>query len=229
MLRDLSLEVAQGQSLAVVGPSGCGKSTLLNIMGTLDRPTFGQVLLEDRDLSTLNDGQLAAVRNQQIGWVFQLHHLLPQLTVLENVLVPTLAGNHKHDTGTSAPDRASELLKRVGLADRLNHRPGQLSGGERQRVGRGAGVNQSAAPAPGRRTGPGLWIATLPRHWPTCLAELNHDQGVALVVVDPLDSPWLSAWAGYWNYAMDAWRAKGLGPSFRTPTPRARALDPTPH
>jgi ABC-type lipoprotein export system ATPase subunit len=131
VLRDVMLRLAPGESVAITGPSGSGKSTLLNIIGTLDRPTAGRVLLEGRDLSQLSDRDLAAVRNRQIGFVFQLHHLLPQLTALENVLVPTVVAGGPRD---EAEARARRLLERVGLAQRLLYRPGQLSGGERQRV-----------------------------------------------------------------------------------------------
>jgi lipoprotein-releasing system ATP-binding protein len=134
VLRGVHLTVNAGEALAIVGPSGSGKSTLLNIIGTLDRPTGGTVSLDGRDLSTLDEGALAAVRSSEIGFVFQLHHLLPpQCTVLENVLVPTLAGGPSQRRET-AEARAQRLLSRVGLEHRLGHRPGQLSGGERQRV-----------------------------------------------------------------------------------------------
>ncbi len=116
-----------------MGPSGSGKSTLLNIIGTLDRPTRGQVLLEGQDLALLDESALAAVRNRRIGFIFQAHHLLPQCTVLENVLVPTLVCADA-PLRQSAPERARRLLERVGLGPRANHRPGQLSGGERQRA-----------------------------------------------------------------------------------------------
>src|SRR5262249_54855768 len=125
------------ESIAIVGPSGSGKSTLLNIIGALDRPDSGRVVLAGRDLSTLSEPELAAVRSREMGFIFQLHHLLPQCTVLENVLIPTLAiaGRPGAEPRAEAPeDRARRLLKRVGLIDRLSHRPGQLSGGERQRV-----------------------------------------------------------------------------------------------
>lgn len=133
VLKDVTLQVPEGESVAVVGPSGSGKSTLLNIIGTLDRPTAGSVLLENRDLSQLDNSELAKIRNRQIGFVFQLHHLLPQCTVLENVLVPTLVDANRSSRKDSE-ERARQLLERVGLRDRLSHRPGQISGGERQRV-----------------------------------------------------------------------------------------------
>jgi ABC-type lipoprotein export system ATPase subunit len=132
ILRDVSLTLAAGESLAVVGPSGCGKSTLLNLMGTLDRPTSGRVLLDGEDIAALDDDALAAVRCSRIGFVFQLHHLLPQCSALENVLVPTLAGP-KRD-GEADALRAVNLLERMDLGTRMDYRPGQLSGGERQRV-----------------------------------------------------------------------------------------------
>ena len=117
----------------IVGPSGCGKSTLLNIIGALDRPTSGRVLFDGQDLAALDDNELAKIRNKQIGFVFQMHHLLPQCTVLENVLVPTLAGKDR-SAMEQARERATNLLQRVGLKEFLLHRPGQLSGGQRQRV-----------------------------------------------------------------------------------------------
>jgi len=131
VLRGVSLEVARGESVAVVGPSGCGKSTLLNLIGTLDQPTDGSINFDDCDPGGLSDIELAALRNREMGFIFQSHHLLPQCTVMENVLVPTLAHGH---TTADDEERADRLLARVGLGDRLAHRPGQLSGGERQRV-----------------------------------------------------------------------------------------------
>jgi lipoprotein-releasing system ATP-binding protein len=133
VLDDINLSVGRGESVSVVGPSGSGKSTLLNLIGALDRPDGGKVLFGGRDLSDLDDAELAGIRNREIGFVFQLHHLLPQCTVLENVLIPTLVGGSKGDR-KQAENRASELFGRVGLADRIDHRPGELSGGQRQRV-----------------------------------------------------------------------------------------------
>jgi lipoprotein-releasing system ATP-binding protein len=133
VLRDVSLDLRPGESVAIVGPSGCGKSTLLNIIGSLDRPTAGKVLLDGQDLASLGEAELAAVRNRKIGFVFQMHHLLSQCTVLENVLIPTLAlpGGKP---GKEIQERAIEFLETVGLKDRMGYRPGELSGGQRQRV-----------------------------------------------------------------------------------------------
>lgn len=128
VLRGLDLSVAAGQSVAVTGPSGCGKSTLLHMIGLLDAPDAGELMLDGKNLLNLSANEAADFRNTQIGFVFQLHHLLPQCTVLENVLVPSLV------TKSNQHERAVKLLKRVGLADRMSHRPGQLSGGERQRA-----------------------------------------------------------------------------------------------
>jgi len=192
VLKDVTLRVAAGESVAIVGPSGSGKSTLLNIIGTLDSPTDGRVLLEDRDLSQFNDRELAIIRNREIGFVFQLHHLLPQCTVLENVLVPTLVNNPltpfiKGENGNrssreSAETRARQLLERVGLGSRLSHRPGQLSGGERQRV----------AVVRALINNPKLLLADEPTgsldrvsadNLSQMLIELNHEESVTLIVV----------------------------------------------
>lgn len=131
ILTDVSLTLAAGENLAIVGPSGSGKSTLLAILGTLDEPTTGTVTLDGVDPTTLDEKALARFRSQQIGFVFQDHHLLPQCTVLENVLVPFLADGR---AGTEQVARAEKLLDRVGLSERSLHRPAQLSGGEKQRV-----------------------------------------------------------------------------------------------
>ena len=131
VLRGISLELTAGTNLAIVGPSGSGKSTLLHILGTLDRPTSGTVTLDDNDPVELDDQELAAYRNNNIGFIFQDHHLLPQMSVLENVLIPALADGKP---GSDLRERALNLLERVGLSDRLHHRPSELSGGERERV-----------------------------------------------------------------------------------------------
>ena len=201
VLASVTLEVARGETLAIIGPSGSGKSTLLQIIGTLDRPTNGQVLLDGKDLATLDDLQLAAVRNRQVGFVFQSHYLLPQCTVFENVLVPTLAesGRARHSVRAGPQDnavgahgvtrptetaeaRAARLLKRVGLAERWHHRPGQLSGGERQRVAVvRALINQPQLLLADEPTG------ALDHASATALGqllvELNREEGVTLIVV----------------------------------------------
>jgi ABC-type lipoprotein export system ATPase subunit len=201
VLNGISLTVARGETLAIVGPSGSGKSTLLQIIGTLDRPTSGEVLLDGRNLSALDDLQLAAVRNLQLGFVFQSHYLLPQCSVWENVLVPTLAdsGRARHSVRAALPEisdgahgvtrptetteaRAARLLKRVDLCERLHHRPGQLSGGERQRVAVvRALINQPQLLLADEPTG------ALDHASATALGqllvELNREEGVTLIVV----------------------------------------------
>ncbi|MEM8666958.1 MAG: ABC transporter ATP-binding protein [Planctomycetota bacterium] len=131
VLRDLNLDLNGGDSVAIVGPSGSGKSTLLQILGTLDQPDSGSVLIDGKDPFQLNETQLADFRNHKIGFVFQDHHLLPQLTVIENVLVPTIAGGKPN---AEELERAQELINAVGLSGRLGHLPSELSGGERERV-----------------------------------------------------------------------------------------------
>ncbi|MEW6137973.1 MAG: ABC transporter ATP-binding protein [Thermodesulfobacteriota bacterium] len=131
VLRGINFSVDRGESVAVTGPSGVGKSTLLHILGLLDRPVSGSVLLNGTDILALGDSARAKVRNQSIGFVFQFFQLLPEFTALENVLMPALiAGEH----GNGVRQRARDLLAAVGLADRILHRPGELSGGEQQRV-----------------------------------------------------------------------------------------------
>ena len=131
VLRGVSMTLAPGQNVAILGPSGSGKSTLLSIVGTLDTPTSGRVQLAGEDPFSLSEAKLASYRADNIGFVFQEHHLLPQCTVLENVLLPLLADGVADQAGQQ---RATELLERVGLSDRLHHRPAEISGGERQRT-----------------------------------------------------------------------------------------------
>ncbi len=131
VLRGVTFRLQPGETLAVVGPSGSGKSTLLHVLGTLERPTAGTVTLGGSDLYSLPEKALARLRNERIGFVFQDHYLLPQYSLLENVLMPALAFRREQ---AGARQRGAELLARVGLADRLRHRPAELSGGERQRA-----------------------------------------------------------------------------------------------
>jgi lipoprotein-releasing system ATP-binding protein len=130
VLSEINIHLNAGDAVSIIGPSGSGKSTLLYILGALEPPTAGTVRLDNRNPYELDEKDLAAFRNEKIGFVFQDHHLLPQCTVLENVLVPTLVSK----SGNSAQNRAFALLERVGLSSRIHHRPHELSGGEKQRV-----------------------------------------------------------------------------------------------
>lgn len=180
VLHGISLSIRRGDSLAVVGPSGCGKSTLLNILGSLDSPTRGSIQLDGEELAHLSEPELATIRNQKIGFIFQSHHLLPQCSVLENVLIPTLA-----DTGRApadASERARQLLERVGLGHRLTHRPGQLSGGECQRVAVVRSlINRPSLILADEPTG-ALDHSTA-ESLGDLLVELNRDDQVTLIVV----------------------------------------------
>lgn len=130
ILKDVSLELSRGDALAIMGPSGSGKSTLLYIMGALEPPSSGTITLDNQNPFTLKERELATFRNQHVGFVFQDHCLLPQCSVIENVLTPTLVSSNNHPYG----DSAKNLIEAVGLTGRLDHRPAELSGGEKQRV-----------------------------------------------------------------------------------------------
>ena len=180
VLRDVNLRLDGGEAIAIVGPSGSGKSTLLNIIGTLDRPTSGTVFLDGDDLLRLRADDVAPVRNRKIGFVFQLHHLLPQCTILENVLIPTLAAAAKGRNDAHA--RAERLLDRAGLGRRKSQRPGQISGGERQRAAVvRALINQPRLLLADEPTG-SLDRASA-ENLRDLLIEVNRDEGVALIVV----------------------------------------------
>lgn len=131
VLNQLRLEVLEGQSVSIIGSSGSGKSTLMHILGGLDKPTSGSVVLMGQDLSQLGQKQLGLLRNQYLGFVYQFHHLLPEFSALENVMMPLLIGKMKK---AEAEQRAVEMLKKAGLKKRIQHRPSELSGGERQRA-----------------------------------------------------------------------------------------------
>ena len=131
VLRGVDVEIQKGEIVAIVGKSGAGKSTLLHIIGTLDRADKGQVVINGEDVSRMNNKRLAEFRNQNIGFIFQFHHLLPEFSAIENVTIPALIGGGKE---SAARKRAAELLDYLGLADRLTHKPTELSGGEQQRV-----------------------------------------------------------------------------------------------
>jgi len=181
VLRELDLQVRPGETVAIVGPSGSGKTTLLNLLGVLDRPTSGSIKIDGVAVDTLDAAAAARFRNRSVGFIFQLHYLLPQCSVLENVLVPRLAGGWE-EAESATRGRAAALLEQVGLKDRMTHRPWQLSGGEQLRAAIArALINQpkliladeptgSLDPATGER------IADL-------LLQTNTEAQVALVVV----------------------------------------------
>jgi lipoprotein-releasing system ATP-binding protein len=131
VLKGLDIEVREGEIAVIIGPSGSGKSTLLHLLGGLDRPSSGKVIVDDHDLGVLTDDELAAFRNKTLGFIFQFHHLLPEFTALENVAMPALIRGEKFD---EARGRAVTLLEEVGLSERVEHKPNELSGGEQQRV-----------------------------------------------------------------------------------------------
>jgi ABC-type lipoprotein export system ATPase subunit len=180
ILDQLDLSVNKGDRIAIVGPSGSGKTTLLNMIGTLDRPDSGKMLFEGQDLSNLSDQELAVFRNEKIGFVFQMHNLLPQLTLLENILLPTLT--NKKLQGKETLERAKHLISRMGLSNVAHQKPSQLSGGECQRT----------AVARALINRPKLILADEPTgaldhqsafNLTDLLVELNKEEGLMLIVV----------------------------------------------
>ncbi len=180
VLKGISLTVRCGDSVAIVGPSGSGKSTLLNILGSLASPTRGSIQLDGEELAHLSEPELANKKKKKIGFIFQSHHLLPQCSVLENVLVPALAATGR--TTADSAERAKQLLERVGLSHRLTHRPAQLSGGECQRVAVvRALINRPSLILADEPTG-ALDHSTA-KSLGDLLVELNRDDQVTLIVV----------------------------------------------
>lgn len=179
VLKGIDLELYAGTTTALVGASGAGKSTLMHLLGALDRPTSGSVSFKGEDIFKKNDGQLAAFRNRNIGFVFQFHHLLPEFTALENVMMPALIARMPKD---KARNTAEELLTDVGLCQRMTHRPGELSGGEQQRVA----IARALVMAPelllaDEPTG-NLDIKTSDGVY-AMLAELQQKKGLTLIIV----------------------------------------------
>jgi len=179
VLKGITLKVAAGETIALVGASGAGKSTLLHVMGTLDRPTSGKVLFGDDDVFQLNDKSLARFRNRSIGFVFQFHHLLPEFSAIENVMMPLLISGMTRD---EAEKLAADLLGSVRLAHRLTHKPGELSGGEQQRVAIARALVMS----------PRLLLADEPTgnldmktsdEVHDILAEIHREKGITLIIV----------------------------------------------
>jgi lipoprotein-releasing system ATP-binding protein len=179
VLRDLSLSVGRGEKVVVVGQSGVGKSTLLHILGALDSPSAGKVLFDGTDLASLDERELASLRNREIGFVFQFHHLLPDFTALENAMMPALIRGLAREEAASL---AAAMLEQVGLAERLHHKPGELSGGEQQRVAVARAVVLSPravlADEPTGNLDPAMADEV---H--QLLIDLNARQGITLVIV----------------------------------------------
>lgn len=181
VLDGLALEVAAGEAVAIVGPSGSGKTTLLNLLGALDQPSGGTIRIAERNISGLTTAEAARFRNRSLGFIFQHHHLLPQLSVLENVQVPRLAGDWE-ETPAETEARARDLLRKVGLDHRLQHLPWQLSGGERLRVGVArALLNRPCLVLADEPTG--LLDAAATERVAELLLQLNREEGVTMVVV----------------------------------------------
>ena len=178
VLKGIDLTLHQGETLAVTGASGVGKSTLLNIMGTLEHPTTGVVLFDSRNVNEMDEGELCKLRNRDIGFVFQFHHLLPEFDALENTLMPALIARSGRK---SAADMAKEILIRVGLEKRMTHRIGELSGGEQQRVAIARALIMrpklllADEPTGNLDTATGEGIVEL-------LLKLNRDEGLAMVI-----------------------------------------------
>ncbi len=180
ILDQLNLEINAGERVAIVGPSGSGKTTLLNLIGTLDRPDSGKMIFDGQDLSAMNDNQLAQFRNRKIGFVFQMHHLLPQLSLWENVLLPTLTDPALQ--GKETEERAKRLIERVGLSGVVGQKPSELSGGECQRTAVvRALINRPALLLADEPTG--ALDQKSSGNLTDLLIELNKEEGVALVVV----------------------------------------------
>jgi lipoprotein-releasing system ATP-binding protein len=179
VLRDLSLSVGRGEKVVVVGQSGVGKSTLLHILGALDSPSDGKVLFDGTDLATLDERELASLRNREVGFVFQFHHLLPDFSALENVMMPALIRGMARE---EAAKLAASMLEQVGLAARLDHKPGELSGGEQQRVAVARAVVLSPravlADEPTGNLDPAMADEV---H--QLLIDLNEQRGITLVIV----------------------------------------------
>jgi lipoprotein-releasing system ATP-binding protein len=179
VLKDVDLSIFRGEMVALKGVSGAGKSTLMHILGGLERPSQGKIFFDERDIYSMDDNSLSVFRNREVGFVFQFHHLLPEFSALENVVMPALVGRESHD---KANEKALSILDRVGLSHRLTHKPGELSGGEQQRV----------AIARALMMGPKVILADEPtgnldsktgEEVFSLLAELNREMGLTCIIV----------------------------------------------
>ena len=181
VLQDISLQISKNERVAIVGPSGSGKSTLLNILGTLDHPSSGKVFLEGDSIDQMSESRLAGIRNTYLGFVFQMHHLLPQLTLFENVMLPLLPQKDKRNLNSSS-DHALQLIERVGLSDHIHQFPSQLSVGECQRTAIvRALINKPKLLLADEPTG--SLDAANANKLAILLTELNLEQNVAMVIV----------------------------------------------
>jgi lipoprotein-releasing system ATP-binding protein len=182
VLKGVNVSITRGALTAIVGPSGAGKSTLLHILGGLDAPSAGAVLFEGSNLYRMPDAALSRIRNEQIGFVFQFYHLLPEFSVLENVMMPALIGDKQKRRGERLDTRALELLRRVGLEQRTAHFPSQLSGGEKQRVAIARALINSPAlllcdePTGNLDSATGSEIVSL-------IKEIHHTQSMTVIIV----------------------------------------------
>jgi lipoprotein-releasing system ATP-binding protein len=184
VLKGIDIDIMKGKILTIVGPSGAGKSTLIHILGGLDNPTEGKVLLEDKSMYDYHDADLAKIRNRKIGFIFQFHHLLPEFSAIENVMMPSIINGNG---ASNAQKRAKDLLEDVGLAERMEHKPSELSGGEKQRVAVArAMINKPSIIFADEPTG-NLDSANSEMLL-SMLLELNRKHGITLVVVTHNDT-----------------------------------------